>query len=228
MIFAPAGVGKSIRSATEFSMKIILASKEKFLLDQGYDLLDIPRDELKIGCINTAFKVVEDQAYINYIEEYYALMLSSGIDFKLFDIKGKTEREIRDFFADRNVVQINGGNAFYLLKVVKETGFDLILKSFLENGLSYIGCSAGSYLMCPTIEVAAWKLDRNRYDLLDLTALGCIPFLIKCHFKDSQKEEIAERVKTLKYPLKVLRDEQCFYIENGKITLIENHREASV
>jgi len=200
-------------------MKIILASKEKFLLDKGYNLLDIPRDELKIGCINTAFKVVEDQAYIDYIEEYYALILSSGIDFKLFDIKGKTEREIRDFFADRNVVQISGGNAFYLLKAVRETGFDLILKDLLNNGLAYVGCSAGSYLMCPTIEVVAWKLDRNRWGLLDFTALGYVPFLIKCHFKDSEKEQIAEREITLKYPLKVLRDEQCFYIENDKVIL---------
>jgi|GEM_PF-1574154 len=72
-------------------MKIILASKEKFLLDKGYDLLGITRDKLKIGFINTAFQVVQDQDYIQYMEEYYALMTAAGIDFKQFDIAGKTE-----------------------------------------------------------------------------------------------------------------------------------------
>jgi dipeptidase E len=207
------------------NMKIILASKEKFLLDKAYDLLGIPRDKLKIGFINTALKVVENNVYIEYMEEYYALMSSSGIDFKQFDIEGKTEKEIFDFFADRNVVQVSGGNLFYLLKAVKETRFDLILKKFLENNLCYVGCSAGAYIMCPTIEVGGWKLDRNRHGLVDLTALSCVPFLIKCHFNDNQKEEIVERAKTLKYSLRVLKDDQCFYVENGEVLFTGNSEE---
>lgn len=209
-------------------MKIILASKEKFLLDQGYDLLGIPRDKLKIGFINTAFKVSEDPEYIRYMEEYCALMASSDIDFKQLDIKGKTRQEILDFFADRNVVQVSGGNVFHLLKTVKETGFDVMLKNFLAQGLAYIGCSAGSFLMCPTIEVAAWKLSRNRYGLTDFTALGYVPFLIKCHFDDSKREEVTEKAKTLKYPLKVLRDDQCFYVENGQVMFVGNSAEVSL
>ena len=218
--------GRSIRSvAGNNSMKIVLASKEKFLLDKGYDLLGIPRDKLKIGIIDTAFKVSEDQVYIKYIEEYQALMSSSHIDFKLFDINGKTEQEILDFFSDRNVVQVSGGNIFYLLKIVKETKFDLILKKLLEEGRCYIGCSSGSYLMCPTVEVAGWKLDRNRYGVTDFTALGYVPFLIKCHFNDSQKEKIVEKFKTLKYPLRILKDDQCLYLENEKIMFVGDSEE---
>lgn len=212
--------GSLIKVVGNNSMKIVLASKEKFLLDRGYDLFGIPRDQLKIGIINTAFQTVEDQDYIEYIEEYYALMSSSGLDFKQFDIKGKTEKEIFDFFADRNVLQVSGGNVFYLLKTVRETGFDSILRKLLENGLGYIGCSSGSYLMCPTIEVAGWKIDRNRYGILDFTALGYVPFLIKCHFNDNKREELSQRAKTLEYPLKVLKDDQCFYIEDGKLTFV--------
>lgn len=206
-------------------MKLILASTEKFLLDKGYGLLGISRDELKIGIVDTAFKASEDQVYIKYIEEYYELMSSSGIDFKKFDIKGKTEKEILDFFVDRNVVQISGGNVFYLLKAVRETNFDLILKNLLDRGLCYVGCSSGSILMCPTVETGAWKVGRNRYGVLDFTALNYVPFLIKCHFNDSKRKEIIEKAKTLKYLLKVLRDDQCFYIENGKIMFVGNSKE---
>jgi len=206
-------------------MKIILASKGKFLLGKGYDLLGINRKNLKIGFINTALQVVKDQEYIKYMEEYYESMRSSGIDFRQFDIEGKNEKEILAFFADRNVIQISGGNPFYLLKVIRETKFEPILKSLLIAGISYVGCSSGSYIMCPTIEVGGWKLSRNRYGLTDFTALGYVPFLIKCHFTDDQKEEILQKVKTLKYPLRVLKDDQCFLLEDDKISFFGNSEE---
>jgi len=206
-------------------MKIILASKEKFLLDKAYDLFGLSRKELKIGFINTAFKTVEDKDYIQYMEEYFELMASSGIDFKQFDIEGKTEKEILDFFSDRNIIQVSGGNPFYLLKAIRETGFALILKKLLEKGLYYIGCSSGSYIMCPTIEVGGWKLERDRYGLTDFTALNYVSFLIKCHFTDDLREAMIERAKELKYTLKVLKDDQCFYIEDGKISFFGDSEE---
>jgi len=122
-------------------------------------------------------------------------------------------------------MQVSGGNAFYLLKAVRETSFGLIIKRLLDQGINYIGCSSGSYLMCPTVEIASWKLSRNRYGLADFTALGYVPFLIKCHFQDEVRAEIVERAKTLKYPLKVLKDDQCFCLEDGKISFVGNSAE---
>jgi peptidase E len=228
MILALAAAARNIRSVAGLNMKMILASKEKFLLDKAYDLLGISKDKLKIGVVNTAFQAVEDRNYIKYMEEYYTLMTSSGIDFKQFDIKGKTETEILEFFADRNVVQISGGNVFYLLKAVREIRFDLILKKFFKEGKCCVACSAGSYLMCPTVEVASWKIDKNRYGILDFTALAYVPFLIKCHFTDSQRAEIIERVETLTHPLRVLRDDQCFYIEDNQISFVGSGEETQL
>lgn len=205
-------------------MKLILASKEKFLLDRGYDLLGIPRKDLKIGMITTAVKVSDEQ-YIKYMKEYIELMKSSGIDFKEFDIDGKNEEEIREFFIDRNVVQVSGGSPFFLLKKVRESGFDVVLKDLIKAGYPYIGCSSGSHLMTPTIEVGGWKVGRNRFGVLDFTTLGYVPFLIKSHFTDDIKEEMIQKTKTLKYPLRVLKDDQCFYIENGVVQFYGNSEE---
>ncbi|MFA6325277.1 MAG: Type 1 glutamine amidotransferase-like domain-containing protein [Candidatus Paceibacterota bacterium] len=209
-------------------MKLILASKEKFLLEKGYDLLGIPRKNLKIGFINTAFKVVEDKEYIKYMDEYFELMQKSGIDFKQFDIKGKTKEEILNFFSDRNVIQVCGGNPFYLLKTIRESGFDDILKQLLDNGLNYLGCSSGSYLMCPTVEVGGWKTTRNKYGVTDFTALGYVPFLIKCHYTDNQKEKILEKMKGLKHTLRVLKDDQAFIIENDSCIFIGDSEEVTL
>lgn len=209
-------------------MKIVLASKENFLLDKGYDLFGISRDKLKIGIINTAFKAVEDLDYIKYIKNYYKLMNVSGIDFKQFDIQGKTEAEILDFFSDRNLIQVSGGNVFYLLKAIRDVQFDLILKKLLGKGLNYISCSAGSYIMCPTVEVGSWKLGRNKYGITDYTALNYVPFLIKCHFTDDKKELLIEKKKTLKYPLRALKDNQCFLLEDEEVKFIGSGEEISL
>lgn len=219
-------VARNIKNVAEIrTMKIILASKEKFLLDRGYSFLGIDHSKLKIGFINTAFKAVEDLDYIKYQNEYYQLMNSAGIDFIQYDITNKTQQEIIDFFADRNVIQVSGGNAFYLLKAIRETGFSSILKILFKNNISYIGCSAGSYIMCPTIEVAGWKVDRNRYGMTDYTALNYVPFLLQCHYTDQKKEQILEKSRLLNHPLRLLKDDQGFLIEDGKIQLIGNGEE---
>lgn len=206
-------------------MKLILASKEKYLIDKGYSFLGIPKDQLRIGIVNTAIKHVVDQEYLEYMREYHELMKSSGIDYNEFDIDGKTEEEIYDFFKDRNVIQVNGGNPFFLLKKIRESKFDLILKNLLDKGLCYIGCSSGTYIMTPTIEIGGWKESRNRYGMEDLNALNYVPFLIKCHYLDSSRENIKEKIKNLKYPLRILKDDQCFLVEDGECTFMGDGEE---
>jgi len=209
-------------------MKLLLASKEKFLIKKGYSLLNIPKDKLRIGYINTALKVVEDTEYLAYMKEYEEEMVKNNIYFERFDIKDKTEKEIREFFADKNVIQVSGGNPFYLLKTVYESGFDKILKDLLNDGLCYIGCSSGSYIMCPTVEVGGWKTSRNKHGVTDFTALGYVPFLIKCHYADDSKEKIIEKIKTLKYPLKLLTDDQGMLVDNGKYIFVGEGEEKTI
>jgi dipeptidase E len=208
-------------------MKLLLASKEKFLIDKGYSLLDIPKDELRIGIITTALEVVEDVKYLTYVEEYRQAMLNEDIYFEEFDISNKTEKEILKFFSDKNVVQVLGGNVFYLLKHIRKSGFDKILKGLLTNGLCYVGCSAGSYLMCPTIEVAGWNSAKNKYGVTDFTALGYVPFLIKCHYTEDIKEKVLEKAVNLKYPLRILRNDQAFLVEGEIITFIGDEEDIS-
>ena len=206
-------------------MKLILASKEKYLLEKGYDLLGISRENLKIGFINTGLKASNDEVYLKYMDEYFELMNKSGIIFSQFDLEGKSEKEIMDFFDDKNVIQVSGGSPFYLLKIVRETNFGLIFDKLLKNSKIYIGCSAGASLLSPTMEVGAWKLNRDKYGLTDFTALNYVPFLIKCHYTDDKKDEVLEKMKSLKYPLKVLKDDQLLFIENGNIKFIGNSEE---
>ncbi|MFA6511482.1 MAG: Type 1 glutamine amidotransferase-like domain-containing protein, partial [Candidatus Paceibacterota bacterium] len=145
-------------------MKLILASDLSFLLKYGYALTGIPKDQMKIGHITTAYKVSRNN--IDFFKKISETIKENGYNMEDFDIEGKTEKEIKDFFEDKNIIHVEGGNTFYLLKVIRETGFADTLKELLNEGKVYIGTSAGSYVVCPTIEVSDWNPDgKDRFGI---------------------------------------------------------------
>ena len=111
------------------------------------------------------------------------------------------------------------------MKIVRETGFDKILKEELEKGKVYIGTSAGAYLICPSIEVSNWDKEQEMFGITDFTALNYVSFVLKVHYKDEQKELVKAKMKTLKYPIHILRDGQGILVEDGKPTFFGDEKE---
>jgi dipeptidase E len=199
-------------------MKIILASDLSFLLKYGYDMTGILKSEMKIGYVTTASKGARDKTFFEKVKN---AMRENNIAFEEIDIEGKSKDEILNFFKNKNVIHVEGGNTFYLLKAIRETGFAEILKELLSEGKVYIGTSAGAYIMCPTIEVANWnETGRDRFGLTDFSALNYVPFVLKVHYKDEAEILVKEKMKTLKYPLRILRDGQGIIKEDDKYTFI--------
>ncbi len=194
-------------------MKIILASDTSFLIKYGYKLTNIPKDEINIGYIYTASKGARDQQFFMDVENE---IKNAGFNFTKYDIEGKSCKEIEDFFSDKNIIQVDGGNTFYLLNSIRNSGFYEFLKNELNKGKIFIGTSAGAYVMCPTIEVADWNPNgKSRFGITDFTALNYVPFVLKVHYKDDQEERIKEKMKSLKYQLRILRDGQGIIVEDG-------------
>lgn len=199
-------------------MKIILASDGNFVMKYGYNLLGIPKEQIRIGYVTTASKASEDKSFI---ENYKNRMVDSGYSFEEFDIENKSEDELKNFFVDKNVIHMAGGNTFYLLKVIREIKFEKVLKEFLNKDGAYIGTSAGAYIMCPTIEVSTWsKTNKENFGITDFTALNYVPFLVKAHYSDSLKELIESKLTSLKYPLRILRDGQGLFINGDRVEFL--------
>ncbi|MFH1838306.1 MAG: Type 1 glutamine amidotransferase-like domain-containing protein [Candidatus Kuenenbacteria bacterium] len=194
-------------------MKLILASDLSFLLKYGYNLTGIPKHEMRIGYITTAIKAARNKTFFEKVEN---TIIENEYFFEKFDIEGKSKDEILNFFKNKNIIHIEGGNTFYLLKIIRESGFAEILKELLNKGKIFIGTSAGVYIMCPTIEVANWNdTGKSRFGITDFTALNYVPFLLKVHYTDEMETKIKENMKTLKYPFRILKDEQGILVENG-------------
>ena len=178
---------------------------------------------MKIGYITTAAKGARNG---DYLIRHETGIKENGYSLEEVDIENKSPEELREFFKDKNVIQVEGGNTFYLLKAIREASFDKILAELFGQGKVYIGTSAGAYIMCPSIEVSDWNDDgRNRFGVTDFTALNYVPFVLKTHYKDEMKEMVREKTKNLKYPLRILRDGQGILIDGDKIKFIGDEKE---
>jgi len=199
---------------------IILASSRRFLENKDINqYLPKSLNGSKILYVITASNNATDK---NFIDETKKIFEKLGSSYTELDIVGKSEEELKKALNDADIVYIEGGNTFYLLKMMRETGFNKLVKEAVKNGLVYWGVSAGSYVACPSIIVTTWTKDRERYGVNDLTAMNLVPFVVKAHYKPEMLEIIKEKSKDLQYPLHILTDDQAVVVRDGVEYFIEN------
>ncbi len=109
------------------------------------------------------------------------------------DLKNKTEEEINKSLAMTDILLVAGGDTFYLMEKLKESGADRAIKNFISRGGIYIGSSAGSIVCCPTIE-GAEKFDNPNLapNLENFNGMSIFNEVVIPH---TQKEKYFERVK---------------------------------
>lgn len=199
-------------------MKIILASVSNLIPEIIPRVTATPINQIKVGWVMTATKGATDP---QFVEKQREKMKEIGWQFEEIDIEGRSQDELRKVFSTKDAILVEGGNTFYLLKAIKETGFDEVIKELIDKNILYIGVSAGSYVMCPTIEMTTWKSDsRNRFGLTDLTALNYVPFLLSAHYDPKNDDKLILGIKSTKYPVKILTDKQALLILDDKVELI--------
>lgn len=202
--------------------KILLASNGHGAIE-GMRLLFDDVKEMRLAYITTGSNGVDD---VSYIERHKKKMDELGIDYVEVDIDGMDESAVRNAISGKNAIYVEGGNTFYLLKVIRESGFDSAVKDFIANGGVYIGSSAGAYVACPTIEMSTWKeTQKDRYGVHDFTALNLVPFLVFAHYTDDLEKVIKGGVENAKYPVKILRDGQSVLVEGDKVSLVGDGKE---
>lgn len=206
---------------------ILLTSAGMNVKEEIIKILPKPANQIKIAYIITATNGLGGYD----IKKDTDIEPMKDIGFQIFyvDIEGKNEQEIRDLLKDKDIIYVQGGNTFYLLKYVRESGFDKIVKDLVDKGVIYIGVSAGSYIACPTIEMANWKnADRNFVGLTDFTGLNLVPFLLSVHYKPEYKEILEKEIAAANYPVKILTDEQAILVRNSETTLVGKGEEVKI
>jgi dipeptidase E len=201
-------------------MALLLTSAGTNIKEEIMKILPKPTKELKLAHIITASKVEEDKSYLEADKEE---LIAMGFSVEDIDIEGKNEDELRKILEDKDIIYVQGGNTFYLLKWVRESGFDKVVKDLIEKGVIYIGVSAGTIIAGLNIDTAWWKYgapDKNRVGLKDFTGLGLVPFLITVHIEKSHIGIIKKYANKSSYKVIALTDDQAILVQDDKYKLV--------
>lgn len=193
-------------------MKLLLTSVS---ISPLKELTSIPYSQLRLVYIPTAADPSEDKWFIDADRKRFTEM---GVRFQELDINGKTPEELLSVLRPAHAVFIAGGNTFYLLEKAKESGFDKVIRKVVDDGVIYIGGSAGAVIAGPTIAPVS-RLDDplvaphlSSYEGFKLVDFVILPHYGKEKDKATYQAIMDEFGKSFK--LLPLRDDQAVIVDD--------------
>ncbi len=202
-------------------MKLFLASSAYLVLDQLIPLLPDNPHNLKLAFIPTA---ADPYAVDNrpWFDADRAKLVAMGFAVTDYDLKGKNPQSLHEDLSKYQVIFVSGGNTYYLLNEVKKSGFDIVIKRLLASGVVYIGSSAGSVIMCPTIDHArAIEHPELVPELTDYTAIGLTAKLIAPHYGNPKYNERYKQMESeWGDKLILLRDDQAVIVNDDETEIV--------
>ncbi len=185
---------------------------------------------LKTLCIKTATedKVRQD---LSWYEDDMKGLRNAGFDVIEFSVSGKSEKQLSDALVSIDVIFVSGGNTFYLLQESQKTDFIKIVQEKVENGLPYIGSSAGSVIAGPDIEpiigIDDVKLapEVNGYAGYNLVNFCVLPHWGSEHFKESYLTNNLEPMYKEGTPLVALNNDQYIEVIDNQFKIVDVRRD---
>ena len=176
----------------------------------------------KILFIPTATNVDEYKKYIHLTQKVFE---DFGYEVENFDISVFSEETVKEKISETKIIFVSGGNTFYLLQELKKKNLISYLRGKIENGLLYIGESAGSVITAPNIGYADIVDDKVlATELNDYTGLNLVDFYVVPHFEEEPFVESSRKVVGLykdKLDLKVINNKEVVLVENGDFRIVK-------
>jgi dipeptidase E len=209
---------------------LLLTSAGMQMKDEIRKLLQKPAYDITVGFITTAAKPEEDLEYLK--RDWNIMKDEMGFNVEEIDIEGKTEKEVMKLLQLKDIIFVEGGNTFYLLKAMRACKFEKVIRKLLKLGKVYIGVSAGTIVAGKTIRTASWYGDKNLVGLRNLRGLNLVPFDIFVHYnRKPDAAEIIRKKMPLKWArkkLKIITDDQAVLVQAREVLLIGGGEEVVV
>lgn len=157
------------------------------------DFFDIEPVDLKVCLVSNARDLSEDQELEEVTAKVHELE-ALGFRVETLDLlQVQNVNELRAQLELCDVLWVRGGQVGLLLKAMQESKLDTILPDLLENGLRYVGSSAGSMVLSQHLDAAAHYPDDEAEPHLEFAkGLGYNDFQIFPHAQRFPREEIID------------------------------------
>ena len=152
----------------------------------------------KTGFLETAIPIIENFlsrkqiniAFISFASvdndyEDYTSKVREALQHLPYVITAVTPENARPIIEKTDVIMVGGGNTFKLLHDIYELKLLDIIRDKVNSGAAYIGWSAGSNILGPTIGTTN---DMPVIEPKSFNALGLFPFQINPHYMNQKPE----------------------------------------
>ena len=115
---------------------------------------------------------------------------------------------------DIDVIYISGGNTFGTMKLIRDSGLDKAIVNYVQNGVVYIGGSAGAHIATADISHVE-KYDKDTFGLTDFSGLDLFHGILICHYTEERRSDQDCLKAAGKYCVISLRDDQSVVIKDS-------------
>lgn len=179
-------------------------------------LLSVDSKNKSVAIITTAAEGKEENKYSQLAKKQFESVGFINVDF--VDFETHPEKDLTPY----GIIYVCGGNTFKLLKFAKEANFKTSIKNLLKRNGIYIGVSAGSIIVGPSIKIAGEiAADKNEIGLEDLTGLEITNLIVLPHYSSEIEDETNAFEAKYGVTVERLSNSQAVLIENGEKTIIE-------
>lgn len=209
---------------------IILCSYTQKVCHQFHRYLDINPKEAKTLFIETAAEGDDAAWGLDWLERDRQALKNAGFNITQYTITGKSRDQISKDLDQHDIIYVNGGNAFYLLKQMLQTDcMDLIVNQ-VKAGKTYIGSSSGAMIAGPNIQPALAVVPEDpKLKLTDYSGLNLVNYIIIPHWgADDEdwkqiylKENSLTKVYNTNHKLILLRENQIIVNQDNWFKIID-------
>lgn len=182
------------------------------------------QDNIRAAIIPNAKDYYAKRARGVKLKEATDYLQNLGIDSEIVDLAESSKPEdLQQVLQKFNFIWIIGGNTFCLRYEMKRSGFDQIINDLLENGLIYVGESAGSCVAGTTLKGLETADNPEFAEEIIYEGLGLLPNIISPHVGNPMFTNDIEHVRELyknDSSLVELTDYQVLVVNNGKQEII--------
>lgn len=191
-------------------MKLILSScdfknenSRQFIID------NIPKPLAEIKVLFMPDECASKKEILS--DKFYDRLVSYG--FKRENITVLNYYRAEDFEnLDVDMLYLSGGNTFSIMHRIKKHNFQKAMINYIQNGVIYVGGSAGAHIVSSNIEHVS-KYDPNSVEISDFSGLNLFDGILVCHFSKEREAHFRALKQEGKYNVFALTNDESLLIK---------------